>query len=187
MSSEWCWECKKVKHNVNVTGSFLCDLCREELFIYLREKAGGNGMAKNTVDRKKKMEEVKRLLKDTDMAASEIAKKTGIKEATVYYHQTKIRGVNKPATPSKDKMQKAKPHDKQLEITHEQLKSSFNGLQERFNALMDKYAKASNELLELRTGPTLEEVNEWKEKYEREKAAHDLLIQYVTLIREKTS
>lgn len=163
-------------------------------------------MAENPVDRKKKMDEVKRLLKDTDMAASEIAKKTGIKEATVYYHQKKIRTPDKPETKVKpDDSQKwiKKLNDlqadyKHLEAEYEQLKSQHTKLKENSGALHNEKMKLKEKYFRLQdmyqeVTKKLQEPKEadaeieWMNKYEKEKAAHDLLIQYVTLIREKTS
>jgi methylphosphotriester-DNA--protein-cysteine methyltransferase len=106
-----------------------------EFYEYLKS----HGLLKE-VKKVSNIEEAKKLLKETDLSVTEIAKRTGTKEATVYYHSRKIRtGETKTEQANTENTWKTK---------YEQLKTSYDNLKEEYKQLHQDYLDLKEQLRE---------------------------------------
>lgn len=156
----------------------------------------------NTVA-KGNLEEAIRLLKETDMSVMDISRKTGVVDATAYYHAKKIRDPEKEVKASvPDQAQKLLKDLKELKEDRNRLANlnrEANADRLKRDEIIEKQAKIIDKLhekidslqievekrpSEIQNQPSPSDLAIWKEKFANEKAAHRHLFEYISFIRK---
>lgn len=149
--------------------------------------------------------EAKELLANTDLSIPEIAKKTGAKEPTVYYHAKKIRGgTQKDITPPKKehkkqivqlkesvKSKEISPEHMKLKQEHEELKKIYHELRILYQKITEQESgeiadlKMELEQAEREAELLKQDAEHYSNLYEQEVAAHEHLFNYIQILRKR--
>lgn len=195
-----CMDCGGKKGRTEVTGTFLCKSCQDKQFSELQRKYNPEKKRRIDVTKVDPIKQAKYLIEETEMSIPEIAKKTGVKYNTVWYHANQIRS-NEEDKPDKwkDRYQKLKAEHEKLKLNYnsatkenEELKRETEELQVEIDALSNNLVKSEemlmtdlvNEVADLQNviGELNDEIKRLEKQNSKEKQKHDALLNYIMLV-----